>query len=37
MDTDSTCIAIAGSSVENLVKPELTEEFERQGEGQLAS
>lgn len=37
MDTDSTYIAIAGSSVENVVKPELKEEFERQGEGQLAS
>lgn len=37
MDTDSTYIAIAGSSVENVVNPELKEEFERQGERQLAS
>lgn len=37
MDTDSTYIAVAVSSVKNVVKPELKEEFERQGEGQLAS
>ena len=29
MDTDSEYIAIAGNSVENLVKPELRAEFER--------
>ena len=29
METDSAYIAIAGNSVENLVKPELRAEFER--------
>ena len=29
MDTDSVYIAIAGNSVESLVKPELREEFQQ--------